>query len=690
MNYKKVFKIFVHSVYISLALMFFSSCASTEKKVFDDMYKYNITVNKDKKQLIKNEELNLQNDEIIIDKQKIKKSKPPFVFIKNLNYNKNKDKTLSEKNEKKVLVNVNNIPINKFIKLIFGQILKFNYTVSSAVEKDTSKITLDMSKGMSKNSLLNISTRILKTHNIMINKDNNNNYFIEEGRQDSVEKLGSNFYFGLNLPKNIGNDEKVVLFVPYYYINIGILSSMIKTYYLSKDAIMKAIPTKQIFMFKDKVSNLRNMLYFLKTVDKPVMKNKITALIKFEHINVETFIQRIRKILPKSGIKIAFALNSLGIMFEPISEINSLFIVSDKKEWIDTIRYWKNKIDIINIDKEEERIFVYKPNNRKASELKELIEKLFSTTSVDNNLSTKSNNTTKQKSVLKKLSVIDDKNRNTLIIKTTTARYKEILQMLRKLDVLPKQVLIEVTIAELTLKDSLKHGFEWFIKNESKYNSNFSTLKKLGIGGTGLIGNISKIGGDFSVILNLFAQKNLINILSSPKIVVLDNQEANITIGNEIPILSSSTTTSSADTTDSKSTQNIEYRNTGIILSVKPIINSNGILTLDISQTVSEAQENDKSSISSPIILNRNIKTSVLLKSNQSLLLGGLIKENKSKTVSKVPFFGDLPFIGYLFRSESFSKNKTELMVIVKPIIIDNTDKSHQITEKFRILLNKD
>jgi len=187
--------------------------------------------------------------------------------------------------------------------------------------------------------------------------------------------------------------------------------------------------------------------------------------------------------------------------------------------------------------------------------------------------------------------------------------------------------------------------------------------------------------------MNYFAQKNLINILSSPKIVVVDNQSATLNVGTEVPVLNSSSSTT--DKTGAQTiSQSVQYRSTGIILSVRPTIHSNNSLMLQITQTVSEAQANSTSTISSPMVLTRNINTNVVLKSEQTLMLGGLIRENKSTTDSKVPLLGDIPLIGNLFKVTQISSDKTELIVMIRPIVLNTTNDANIITNSFKEMLH--
>ena len=251
---------------------------------------------------------------------------------------------------------------------------------------------------------------------------------------------------------------------------------------------------------------------------------------------------------------------------------------------------------------------------------------------------------------------------------------------MEKLDTEPKQVLIEVTIAEITLTDQLQFGFEWYLKHTSSdYVGELQTIGGLGIGGAGFTYTLLGTAGKFNMIFNAFAKKNLINIVSTPHLVVLDGKEATINVGTEVPVVSSETTAPDITAGQPSILRNVQYRNTGVILSVKPVITSEDKLNVEISQELSEAQANNISNIDSPIILNRSIKTTLNIKSGQTVLLGGLISENTSRTKSKVPLIGDIPVLGNLFSVNSKGKNKTELIITITPYIIKDSNSLDEI-----------
>jgi general secretion pathway protein D len=265
------------------------------------------------------------------------------------------------------------------------------------------------------------------------------------------------------------------------------------------------------------------------------------------------------------------------------------------------------------------------------------------------------------------------------MVLATPAEYRNILGLLQELDKAPRQVLIEATVAELTLTDELKYGLEWFYRNSlEKGISTGQTIFSVPTGGPGFVYQFLANSANFKVVINAYALDDKVNILATPSLLVLDNQEATIQVGTDVPIITGET--SASDITTGTVFRNIQYRNTGVILRVKPTINTEGLLTLNISQEVSEIGTNPPG-IDSPTILTRRINTTVVAAQGETIVLGGLIFENKSKVVTKVPLLGDIPLLGYLFKTVSDSTRKTELVVFLKPIIITKVDQASKITD---------
>jgi len=164
---------------------------------------------------------------------------------------------------------------------------------------------------------------------------------------------------------------------------------------------------------------------------------------------------------------------------------------------------------------------------------------------------------------------------------------------------------------------------------------------------------------------------------------VLDNQEATIQVGTDVPTITAELATTTATVTGASIVRSVTYRSTGVILKVKPTIHTEGLLTLSISQEVSEMGANPPG-IDSPTILTRRITTSVVAAHGESIALGGLMSENISQTENKIPLLGDIPFLGKLFKTTSKTKTKTELLVFLTATILTNVDDTARITKELK------
>lgn len=282
------------------------------------------------------------------------------------------------------------------------------------------------------------------------------------------------------------------------------------------------------------------------------------------------------------------------------------------------------------------------------------------------------------------LRIIPDEVNNALVVLATPEEYRQVEAALHKLDTVPLQVLIEVTIAEITLTGDLRYGLEWFFTHDlGKYVSKVQLdLGKAGIGALvpGFSYAIADSAGVVRAVLNSLASDSRLNVVSSPSLVVLNNQTAHIQVGDEVPIV---TQEQQATVAQSTLINTIEYRKTGVLLSVTPRVNAGGLVTMDVEQEVSDVAPGSQNSVT-PTIQQRKISSTVAVQSGQTVVLGGLIRENKSVESSGIPGLYKLPIIGPLFGETSNSHKRTELVVLITPRAIQNAEEARQVTEEFR------
>ena len=280
---------------------------------------------------------------------------------------------------------------------------------------------------------------------------------------------------------------------------------------------------------------------------------------------------------------------------------------------------------------------------------------------------------------------------NTLMMKLLPTQYSTLLPFIEKLDIYPLQVMVEVTIAEVTLSDTFSLGFEYALKNNAA-----------ALGVTGLLSNAvtALLGRDTGVaatytsknltaVIDAFAQKKLLNIVSKPKMVILNNSTGSINVGQQIPIVNSESSAEDLATSSTNPSilRNISYQSTGITVDLTPTINADGVLTMDISLVLSEAQLNDTSKIDSPLIINRSLSTSLVMKSGDNVLLGGLISSNHSTTKGGVPLLRDIPILGHIFRGDSTKKTKTELIMLIRPIVVKSPKEMLDYSRNYEFIM---
>jgi general secretion pathway protein D len=249
---------------------------------------------------------------------------------------------------------------------------------------------------------------------------------------------------------------------------------------------------------------------------------------------------------------------------------------------------------------------------------------------------------------------------------------------LRKLDLVPLQVLIEATIAEVTLRDQLQYGLQWFF-SEGNHSGSLVDVTGASIP-TQVLPGFSYLfaATNARVVLNALDSITDVNVISSPSLLVLDNETATLVVGDTVPIRTEEAAT---DTGIVSSFQQLE---TGIRLTVTPRVNAGGLVILEIVQEVSDAIATTTSGIDSPTIQQRRIETTVAIQSGETIALGGLIKDSKSKGKSGLPILHNLPIIGALFGETSADKLRTELLVVLTPTVVRGVQEAREVTKELR------
>lgn len=407
------------------------------------------------------------------------------------------------------------------------------------------------------------------------------------------------------------------------------------------------------------------------------------------------------------------------VRFISIERLNAILVVTPRAHYLDQVQQWIARFDVRRDNLMESRLYVYPVQNGNARYLASILSAVFgggkgqgqsgvssgvapglaesSTDSSGSGAGASGGGSVPSASstgvpvtavsavqVGPDIRVVADEANNSILIYASGADYRKIEAALRDLDKQPTQILIEATIIEVTLNDTLKYGLQWFF--QGGVGSDYTGTGVLNLNNEGTIGPsqpgfsyaITNPLGDIRVVLNALADKSLLKVISSPSVLVLDNQTAKIHVGNQQPIRSSTTVTDSG-----REQFSIEYKDTGVQLSVTPSANAGGIVSMDVSQVVTDVGSLDIAT-GQRAFLQRYVSSKIAARSGETVVLGGLIRDNDSGARQGIPILHDIPVLGNLFGETSTTRDRTELLVTITPRVIENEADLRGIGEEIR------
>ena len=403
----------------------------------------------------------------------------------------------------------------------------------------------------------------------------------------------------------------------------------------------------------------------------------------------------------------------------PIARLNALLAISPQPRYLDRLSTWVRRLDRSS-GKKETRLFIYRVQHGRAADLASVLNGIFGSPQGGGRSSgqgiTPSSYPDRGDSQYPTgpgmppqpglgdfgsaapdgapgqgmslpadgdIRITADEKNNALVILATADDYGKIEQALLQLDAVPLQVLLQAVIAEVTLTDALRYGVQYYFQAEQH---NRITLSGSDTGAvTPTYPGFSYLftdGTDIKVVLDALSSLTKVQVISSPEVMVLNNQTATLQVGDQVPIA----TQQSQSVTDPNAplVNSIQYHDTGVILDVTPRVNAGGMVTMDITQQVSDVTPTDSSTLNSPTIQQRKIESTVAIQDGETVALGGLMKGKNSDSKSGIPLLMDIPVVGNLFKSNDKSFEKTELIVLITPRVIDSVERARSVTSELR------
>lgn len=610
-----------------------------------------------------------------------------------------------------ITLNLNNFPIPAFINEVFGNRLGMSFSLSPELQNRTDLVSLRLNEPQPPSSLFATARFVLTDYGIAVSERDHVLYFQVAANRpnDTLPLLVS----GATLPDVPMMHRPVFQSVPMRVVRSDSMVNWLKDMFIGSDLQITSDPLRNSVLLRGHIDLVRQASQAIELFDQPALKGSHSLVVSPVYTSAEQLGDALIKVLQAEGYDVSETPPLGGVSVIKLKEMQRLLIFAADPAILAVARQWVETLDRQSQEQIENGLFVYEVRNTQAGNIANLLGALgYSATVPAPNLSamnTSSISSAIGDSVGGSLvsnspasavpavqnsapltivgkpgqgAVVVDSNRNAIIFQGSGQQWLQLRPLLEQLDRPIPSVMIDVMLAEVTLNDKEGLGVNWRNITGSIGGIDYVINTATGLGTTGLNMALNS-AGQTKALINAFYDNKQAVIRSSPKLMVRSGEEAHIEVGNEIPVVTgSSQSTTSAD---APITQTVQYRKTGVILTIKPTVQASGVVDLVVEQELSEqADTSSNTSDLTPTITNRKVKTSLSLRDGGSVMLAGLISSTKGKGDTGVPFFGDLPYIGKFFKSESTSNNRTELVVMIIPYVIRDFDEAQKLTESYR------
>lgn len=646
-------------------------------------------------------------------------------------------------------LNFDDADLGEVAKVILSDIMGRNYTISPQV---TGKVTLQTSKPLTKEELLPTLDMLLGLNNAALTEQGG--MYLIKPANEALYSSSINSLTSARMPNGYQ-----VRIIPVKNVAATELSEILKPL-MPEKSVLHVDPNRNILLVAGSGNEIARAMEVVNTFDVDIMKGRSFALFTPANVSAGKIIEELEQIFNNKTSKED---DASFFRFIEIERLNAVLAITHQANYLKDIENWVLRLDRIN-PAAAGGVNVYRCQHVSAADLADTLSGIFgsgvqrsskasiasgrkslsatnkssggtssSTSSMggstgtnrqqdsasERTLSDRTDRSANRSSgalggslsggigssgggnnEMPNVKILADEGNNALIIVATAQEYAVIQRVLKQLDVLPLQVMIDATIVEVTLNDHLKYGLQWYFSHDNGGTNvitggadnglNLTQLAKNaaeGVATGGFSYAFSSNSKDINAVLSASATKGNINVISSPSLMVLNNQEASIKVGDSVPIRSSVSTNLTAGGANSTpiQTSSIQMIDTGVNLSVRPRVNSSGLVLMDILQSVNEATETTTSkNIDSPTIQKREIESSVAIQSGETIVLGGLIKDKNNYSRDGVPFFHELPLIGPLFGGTLRNNDKTELVVLLTPRVMKSRQDAQDITQEFK------
>jgi len=622
-----------------------------------------------------------------------------------------------------VTLNFENTSLLEVVKVVLGDLLGRSYVIDPGVQ---GTVTMQSSTPLPREALVPTLEMLLRMNGAALVELDGLYHVVpreQASRGRAAVQLGDST---VALPAGHG-----IRVVPLRYVGAEEMREILEP--LSDPGSVVRVDTRRnLLILAGSRGELEQLLDAVALFDVDWMKGMSVALFRPDFVQAKVLAEELEVVLGGEG---EAPLDGL-VRFVVVERLNGLLVVTPRREVLARVAQWVERLDRSS-GGVGERLFVYHVQNGKAAELAEVLTQVFEAREAEEavpaaelapglepvTLASREPAPAAQGeraqgetqagdgaqaaravpapvpraegvpgpgagvalSRARKVRIIADEVNNALLILASAQDYEQVEAALRQLDLAPLQVLIEATIAEVRLEDQLSQGIEFFFKNSVGSRRGTATLDLDDAAGLaaqvpGFSYAITDSAAVVRAVLNTLASESRAKIISSPSLMVLNNQKATIQVGDQVPI---TTQQQQATTTTSNIVNSIEFRDTGVLLSVTPRVNAGGLVIMEVEQEVSNVAPTAANTLT-PTIQQRKINSTVAVQSGETVVLGGLIRENDTASGSGIPGLREVPVLGWFFGASNDELTRSELVVLITPRAVRGAVQAREVTEEFR------
>ncbi|MEJ2618962.1 MAG: type II secretion system secretin GspD [Candidatus Thiodiazotropha sp.] len=623
-----------------------------------------------------------------------------------------------------ITLNFEAVDLREVVKVIFEEILRENYLIDDKVQ---GKVTIHTTYPVSTDAVLPILENILQMNGAVI---------VRNGALYKI--LPATDLKGMALKPSVGQGQakmragQGVQIVPLKYISAVEMKKILESF-TSKSEQIRIDPGRNLMILSGSYQKINNLMQTIKMFDVDWLSGMSFGLIPLKFTDAKTLTDELKHILGDGEA------SPLGNMIKliPVERLGAVMVISQQPRYIDEARRLIAQFDQGSDKSPDRRLYVHHLKNGKAENIATILQSIFGNevtatesagplsnsdpllrsnvrTPTTSGIDLKNSNADREAALTKDqpslatgdgaladnaaskmvgggaastATIIADPDNNAILVMASPKDYQKIKATITRLDVAPKQVMIEATIAEVQLSDNLSYGVRWFFNGSTgggrPYQGGLGSPLPDSVGGDGFSLGLFNSLDDLKVFFDILENESSVKFLSAPQIMVIDNQTASFRVGDQIPIV----TRSSQSTTDPNApiVSEVQFRDTGTLLQITPRINEGGMVTLEVSQEVSTPGSAPAIGGGGNVAISqRTIESTVVVHDGQTVVLGGLIRENTSSGQAGIPGLMHIPLLGSLFSSTTKDISRTELLITLTPRVVRNPQEAYDISQELR------